>query len=671
MAIELRDVSRIYRMGDEEVGALRDLSIKVESGEFLAILGPSGSGKTTLLHLIGGLDRPSAGELKAGDIPLQKADSDTLAAYRRTRVGVVFQSFHLIGSLTALENVEIAMSLNGLRSASRRAHAVELLEQVGLSDRMHHRPAQLSGGQQQRVAIARALANDPEILLCDEPTGNLDTRSGEQVMELLHELHRQGRTLILITHNPALVQDADRVLHLLDGAVQEVTGQAPAPQTMNAQRPLGTFRLPDMLGYAWRSIRRVKARAILTGLGVAIGVGAIVLMVSFGQGLQNSVIGQLNGLGSVTQIVVTGAKSQGGSPLGVSLGAPTAQKPLNDTTLITFSRLPDVAGAFYSATLLATVKEGPQGATVLAQDLPPVHFRLPTFSKQMRLGRIPGNAQMAIVLGDGSAGYLLKKGEKPTDANLKKLLGQQITLKFTNDLGSNGLNGSAFKKPVSETLQVVGIVKGSASYVPYRTLQAVLRQGKGSAGQGPHGFLYDAITVQAQSQADVKPLAARLGRMGYGTQTFQSIIDSLHQVFLIVQSILGVIGGIALIVAGLGIANVMIVAVLERTREIGVLKAIGARRRDIRRLFLSESLIIGLLGGVIGLAGGYLSGAGINAIVNYSIQKGGGQSVSLFAVTPWIALFAIAFAIIVALVSGIYPANRAAGLNPVDALRHD
>ena len=671
MAIALRDVSRIYRMGDEEVAALRSLSIEVQPGEFLAILGPSGSGKTTLLHLIGGLDRPSSGELVAGGIPLQAADSDALAAYRRTRVGVVFQSFHLIGSLTALENVELALSLNGVRPAARRARAEQLLREVSLGDRMHHRPAQLSGGQQQRVAIARALANDPEILLCDEPTGNLDTRSGEQVMELLHALHREGRTLVLITHNPALVQDADCVLHLLDGALQEVQGEAPAPRPVPARAAAGRFALADMLAYAWRSIRRVRARAILTGLGVAIGVGAIVLMVSFGQGLQNSVIGQLNGLGSVTQIVVTGSRAQGGSLLHVSLGAPQAAKPLNDTTLRTFARLPDVAGAFYTATLLATVQENGRGATVVAQDLPPTGFRLPALGQQMRLGRLPGDTAQAIVLADGSARYLLRKGLGPTNANLKQLLGQEISLRFTSDLGSNGLNGNPFQKPVLKTLRVVGIVRGSVSYVPYRTLQTVLRAGKGTSGRGPGGFLYSAITVQAKAQADVKPLAARLGRMGYGTQTFQSIIDSLHQVFLIVQSILGVIGGIALVVAGLGIANVMIVAVLERTREIGVLKAIGARRRDIRRLFLSESLIIGLVGGAVGLLGGYLAGVGIDAVVNYSIRQGGGQGVTLFALTPWIALGAIAFALAVALVSGIYPANRAAALNPVDALRHE
>lgn len=671
LAIELRDVSRKYRMGDEEVLALKDLSIKVEPGEFLAILGPSGSGKTTLLHLIGGLDRPSQGELRAGEVALQTADSDTLAAYRRTRVGVVFQSFHLIGSLTAFENVELALSLNGVPAKERHERAMELLREVGLSDRLQHRPAQLSGGQQQRVAIARALANDPEILLCDEPTGNLDTRSGDQVMELLRDLHRQGRTLILITHNPDLVADADRVLHLLDGAAQELSGQVPAPRAMEARGRIGTLRFGDMLSYAWRSIRRVKARAILTGLGVAIGVGAIVLMVSFGQGLQNSVIGQLNGLGSVTQISVTGAKSQGGSPFGISLGAPAAQKPLNDTTIETFSKMPNVAGAFFSASLLGTAKEGKLGATIVGESLPPHRFLLPTFSQQMRLGQVPEDSAQSIVLGDGSAAYLLPKGEKPTNANLRRLLGKKISVHFTNDLGSTGLNGSSFAKPIAVQLKIVGIIKGSASYLPYRTAKSVLAQGKGKAAEGPHGFLYSSITVQAKTQADVKPIAAQLGRMGYGTQTFESLIASLRQVFLIVQSILGVIGGIALVVAGLGIANVMIVAVLERTREIGVLKAIGARRRDVRRLFLTESLTIGLLGGVIGLAGGYLVGVGINAVVNYSIHKSGGQSVSLFALTPWIALGAVAFALVVALISGIYPANRAAGLDPVDALRHE
>lgn len=672
MSIQLQHLTRLYRMGSEEVAALKDLSLTVRPGEFLAILGPSGSGKTTLLHLIGGLDRPSSGEIRVGDFSLQSASSDSLAEYRRAQIGVVFQSYHLIGHLTALENVEQSMALSGVPAAERRRRAEQLLASVGMGDRMRHRPSQLSGGQQQRVSIARALANDPEILLCDEPTGNLDSASGQQVMDLLRELNRtEGRTLILITHNADLVHEADRVLELRDGNMVELRGEPPAGDaTEHPPRRTGTFAWRDVFGYARRNLARVKARAILTGLGVAIGVGAIVLMVSFGQGLQNAVLGQLNGIASLTQIQVTSTKSSSG--FSFSVQSPTAGKPINDTTLRKLAALPHVTGAWYSVTLLGQASIGKRSALLLASSLSPRRFILSSFSSHIEAGRLPGTRQDAIVLADQSARLLVPEGKKATTSQLAALIGKTVTASFTNDVGgTTGVGGAAFQRPIVRHLVITGIMQGSSSYTPYALLGPVLKAGRGSAAIGPNAFLYDTAVVQVDHQSNVQAVARSISRLGYGTQTFADFIKSLSQVFLIIESILGVIGGIALVVAGLGIANVMVVAVLERTREIGVLKALGARRRDIRRLFLAESLMIGLGGGLVGLIGGYAGGVGINLIVDAVIRQQGGQGVHLFAVTWQVAVGAVLFALFAALVSGIYPANKAAGLNPISALRYD
>ena len=217
--IQLTNVSKIYGEGEAQVSALKNLSLSVERGEFVTIIGQSGSGKSTLMNLLGCLDTPTQGEYLLDGEPVSSLSDRQLSAIRNRQIGFVFQSFHLIPGLSALENVELPLMYRGIPRLRRRALAVLALEQVGLSQRTHHKPSQLSGGQQQRVAIARAVAGAPPVLLADEPTGNLDSTSGQQIMEILTSLWRQGRTLILITHDPAVAQTAPRTIHIQDGTI--------------------------------------------------------------------------------------------------------------------------------------------------------------------------------------------------------------------------------------------------------------------------------------------------------------------------------------------------------------------------------------------------------------------------------------------------------------------
>ena len=235
--IRINEVTKIYQMGTQEVHALRGVSLAVERGEAVAIMGPSGSGKSTLMNVIGCLDQPTSGEYYLDDEDVSKMSEDELAAVRNRRVGFIFQSFNLLARTTAQENVQLPLIYAGTTLQMRRQRAQEVLRAVGLGDRMDHMPNELSGGQQQRVAIARALVNRPSIILADEPTGNLDSKSGKEVMNILMDLNReQGITIILVTHDPRLTQYVGRVLNLFDGTIRGeepgglVTGETVEPQ---------------------------------------------------------------------------------------------------------------------------------------------------------------------------------------------------------------------------------------------------------------------------------------------------------------------------------------------------------------------------------------------------------------------------------------------------------
>ncbi len=222
--IKVENVSKIYRMGENVVRAVDGVSLNVEKGEYLVIMGPSGSGKSTLMHLMGCLDKPDSGEICINNLQVSKLNDRQLAKIRNKMIGFVFQQFNLLPRLTALENVELPMVYAGVPKEQRRKRAKDLLELVGLQNRIHHRPTQLSGGQMQRVAIARALANDPLVILADEPTGNLDTKSGQEILRIFSDLSDNGYTIVVVTHDPEIAEAGHRIIHMRDGKIvsQEV-----------------------------------------------------------------------------------------------------------------------------------------------------------------------------------------------------------------------------------------------------------------------------------------------------------------------------------------------------------------------------------------------------------------------------------------------------------------
>ncbi len=666
VSVELQGARRTYGRGGQIVAALDDVDLAVRAGELTLILGPSGCGKSTLLHLMGGMDRPTHGRVLSGGEVTSELTADRLAAWRRTCVGFVFQAFHLLAHRTALENVALPLALGGVPPRERRRRAQELLARVGLADRAGHRPAELSGGQAQRVAIARALAADPSIVLADEPTGNLDRQGGLEIFDLLVDLaHRDGRTVVVVSHNEEFAARADRVVRVLDGRVvadsaPDVGPCAPAGPVRHAG---GGPAAATLLGMAVSAVRRRLGRSLLTGTGVAIGVTAMVLLMSIGAGLRQQIVGSVLAQAALTSVMVTSSAA----PTGISFGPSVATgggRPLGPAQVRELARLTGVRAAYPDASLFGTLRAAARSTTGVVRPLPPARLWSPTGTvslPRLLAGRLPSTTTTAagsgVVLPQSMADALfsLRPGSEAA------AVGRSLTLSPTGTLapgGQVGAIGSGTRR--TRTLTVTGVssnVLGSpAAYVRASVLMRWLAAGaaRGSA------LRYPDIVVLARRASDVAGVARRVRALGFGATTVGDVLHTVTRAFRVVEVGLGAVGGIALAVAGLMIAVVMSMAVLERTREIGVLRAIGARRRDVFTLFVVEAGLLGLAGGAVGDALGW----GVGSIGAAALKQP-----HLVLVSPGLALLGLAFGVGVAVLAGAVPAGRAAGLSPVEALR--
>ena len=662
--IVTQELTRQYRVGESTVQALRGVDLTIRRGEFVAVAGVSGSGKSTLFQLIGGLDRPTGGQIWVDGAELAEANEAARTRHRRQRVGFVFQSFNLLPRLTALENVALPLMFAGVPRAVREVRARALLQELGLGQRLNHYPSQLSGGEQQRVAIARALVHTPELILADEPTGNLDSKNGAEILALLRRLNRErGVTILMVTHDPGAAAAADRVIHVRDGTIEriEVNPQAmPAPTvslTAPTPAPAGSLRPGDLLSSALSNLGRRVVRSGLTVFGVFIGIITIVTMLSVAVGIELEVQRNIEAVGLET-VFVTPPQAQP-DPLD-PYADPLPSTPITPASIDALRKLPEVASI---APLV---------------DLPSYLDLRVKLGSQVAAAAVDSNVQRVSVFQADLpvlAGRVLNAGESR---------GVVLSSRLADNLGA-----SNYSTLVGQTVSlIVQLPRGETQEFPVKVVgvqqdpRRAIELGVDDAADikrwwyGQPNLLdirgYDGLVVKATSLATVSAVQDRVKAMGFQARSLSTFLDLANRVFAILNALLGSVGGLALLVAALGVTNTMIMAVYERTREIGMMEAIGASRGDVLRLFIAESSLIGLLGGILGLILGTLLGRVVDWFAHGYLQSQGVQGIGALSVVPWwLAVGVIIFGVFIGLAAGIYPALRAARLDPVAALRYE
>ncbi|HTM10608.1 MAG TPA: MacB family efflux pump subunit [Verrucomicrobiae bacterium] len=637
--LDLRDVHKEYVTGDTVVRALDGVSLAIRRGEFVAIMGQSGSGKSTLMNIIGCLDRPTSGSYVVLGEEAALLSPDELAALRRETFGFVFQRYNLLATATAGENVEIPSVYAGLPKHERSAHARRLLERLGLGERTGHRPAELSGGQQQRVAIARALVNDPPVILADEPTGALDSKSGDEVLALLKQLHTEGRTIILITHAESVARHASRIVQIQDGRILSDSAAASIyDASVRSERRSYTAgaditaSIHEALVTAWRSLQVNLFRTALTLLGIIIGVAAVIAMLAVGEGSRQKVLDRISSFGTNLILIRPGAAGIRNAGDIVTL-IPEDAAAIKELANVA-SALPERNGRItarygnidYQTSVQATGEDFPA-----ARDWPVAEGQFFNADDVQHYAPV-------VALGRTVAKTLFPDGRSPIG---KYVLIKNVPFLVIGVMSEKGAapNGND-QDDVVFTPITTGLVRlFGKSYLSSITIKVA-----------------DAGDIDATQDRIEMLLKERHRTEDFSVRNMASILQAAMETQNTFTLLLGTVAAISLLVGGIGVMNIMLVSVVERTREIGIRMATGARMRDILLQFNIEAAVVCAAGGVLGI----LLGIGAGLVLRYS-----GMTV-IFSAAPAALAFACASA--TGLIFGYLPARKAARLDPVVAL---
>lgn len=692
--IEIRDVVKTYQLGDVEVHALVGVSLTIEPGEFVAIMGASGSGKSTLMNILGCLDRPTSGQYFLQGAEIAALDEPSLAHIRSLRIGFVFQSFNLLARTSAAENVALPLFYSG-RMSDSALRVRDTLAALGLAGREQSYPSQLSGGQQQRVAIARALINDPSILLADEPTGNLDSKTAEDIMATIQAFNRShGLTVVLVTHETDMAAFADRVITMRDGAIvsdeHQVAREArpvshTEPQVTGQIAPLSEITAPQRFGGVWlftrmallaagRALVRNKMRSALTMLGVFIGVAALIAMVAVGQGANAAVEAQIESLGTNLLIVLPGTTTSsgvhGGHGSASTLTVSDAEAIKKEDSA--------VAEVAYQNRQVAQVQYGNQNWGTSIQGVSPSYFVVRNW--KVVDGRVMSeedqlNASRVCLLGQTALKSLFGEQANPIGATI---FIRNVPMEVIGVLEAKGQSGFGQDQDdvvlmpfTTAERKVLGVSAPTQAETPGRVIFPPAPNPFGIQ-QKLIGYV-NMIYVQAES-TEMVPLALKqvtrtleqrhripAGQPDdFGVRNMSDITQAAESSSRIMALLLASVASISLLVGGIGIMNILLVSVTERTREIGIRMAIGARRIHVLLQFLVEAVLLSAIGGGVGVV--------IGSIISWIISSVAKWPTLL---SPVAMVGAFLFSAVVGVFFGYYPARRASLLNPIEALRFE
>ncbi len=649
----LENVVRKFPAGETFVTVLKDINLTIKRGEMVAIVGASGSGKSTLMNILGCLDRSTSGRYWISGKETASLTADELSALRRNHFGFIFQRYHLLNELTALGNVEIPAIYAGCAPSERKKRAQDLLTRLGMGDRVNHRPNQLSGGQQQRVSIARALMNNAEVILADEPTGALDKQSGQEVLRILDELHQEGRTIIIVTHDMQVAERAERIIEISDGeiiadnvskVIKKRREDKPLQEKQNLkdQKLLGFFRsfterFREAFIMALLAMNAHRMRTFLTMLGVIIGIGAIIAMVALGNGTREKILENFKSLGSNTLTILPGK----------SLSDPQAEKitSLVEADAEALSGLPYISGVTPQLSTSSTIRFGDVAANAMISGVGEQYFQTQGLKAvQGRLFDQKSVHERAIdlVIEKEALSVLFPHSHENPIGKVVHV--GNVPVRILGVVDPQHMGGT------SNTLQV---------YLPYTTVQT--------------RFLgttqVRAITVKLADHIDshlAEKMVRRFLIMRHGGEDFfirsseffrERIMESTHILTLLVSSI----AAISLIVGGIGVMNIMLVTVSERINEIGVRMAVGARQSDILQQFLIEAILVCMIGGGIGILFG-LSIGGLFLLFKAPIHL-------IYTIDS--IILSLTFSTLIGICFGFSPARQASRLDPVVALSRD
>ncbi|PHM40159.1 macrolide-specific ABC-type efflux carrier protein MacB [Xenorhabdus mauleonii] len=647
--LELKNISRSYLVGGEQVNALDNISLSIHAGEMIAIVGASGSGKSTLMNILGCLDKPSSGEYWVSGINVADLKSNQLAKLRREHFGFVFQRYHLLTHLTAEQNVEIPAIYSGVSKTQRRERAIQLLQNLGLENRVNYWPNQLSGGQQQRVSIARALMNGGQVILADEPTGALDSTSGQEMMDLLKQLCQQGHTVVIVTHDPNIAAQAQRVIEIKDGRLltdSRASVDKTVPHFSNVdENPFSVKRIwesfNEALLMAWRAMTANKLRTFLTMLGIIIGIASVVSILVVGDAAKSRVLSDIKSMGTNVIDIYPGGVF--GSDFGSGKASEMQSLKLGDVSAIKSQPYAQAVSPVFDE-FDGRLRRDNVDIKTSIQGVGSEYFQIHAlkFSQGMSFtsDMVSRQAQVVVI----------------NDYTRKKVFPYQ-----KNAIGEVLLVNNI-------PLTIIGVISteqhyryGNRSYVwlPYSTMNHRLIS---------QNYI-DLIVFQVKdgySTVIVEDKLKRLLTLRHGREDF-NLFNSDRYVQLInkttrnIQIFLMLVALISLVVGGIGVMNIMLVSVSERTREIGIRMAVGARSSDIRMQFLIESVLVCLIGGILGIALSY----SLLAVVEWMLP----QWSFVYSVTAFILAFGCSTA--TGIIFGFLPARNAARLDPIEALARE